>query len=757
MNEDPRQIFVVEANELLSEMETALLRCEDGAADEETVNSIFRAAHTIKGSAGMVGFDPVVGFTHLVETVLDRVRMKALRLDAQVAALLINCKDHILNLVTQIAAEQDTADLEKGPASIELTSRLRDILGDSKESASVPAADKTPEPPKGPGIDTAASHELSTDTDSWHISVRFSQNVLRDGMDPVAFIRYLKSVGTLASVHVMDEGLPPADQYDATSCYVGFEIRLETHADKARIESAFDFVRDDCTLHIIPPHSRIDAYARLLIELPDDDCALGEMLIQCGSLTRRELDLALVRQRYLAETLTSQPPMLGEILIEERMVAPRVVEMALAKQSLNRDGDMQGSTRPPQQESRSIRIDSQKLERLIDLIGELIIAGASTNLIAREAGLTALTQSTFRLARLVEAVRDQTLELRMVQIGATFARFRRIVRDVALELHKDILLQISGAETELDKTLVEQMNDPLMHLVRNAIDHGIEDADTRTAHGKNPQATIRLTAYHDSGAVVIEVSDDGGGLNRERILQKARERGVVGENDLLTDSEITDLIFEPGFSTAQQITNLSGRGVGLDVVKRNIVALRGTLQVESREGEGTTVRIRLPLTLAIIDGFQVRVGTAAFVIPLDMVEECVALKERDTVGAQRFTNLRGKPLPFVRLRELYSIDGEPAERESIVVVRCADRRVGIVVDELLGELQTVIKPLSRLFKHVNSIGGSTILGSGRVALILDVPNVIKQCLAACSPRAAIPVSNVLAIGHGISPIDLARS
>jgi two-component system chemotaxis sensor kinase CheA len=539
------------------------------------------------------------------------------------------------------------------------------------------------------------------------------------------------------------------DEYDATSCYVGFEIRLDTNADKERIESAFEFVRDDCTLHILPPHSRIDEYAKLLIDLPDDDCALGEMLIQCGTLTRHELDRALLRQRDLATDLTCVPRKLGEILIEERMVAPRVIEAALAKQSLNRDGDTEDSTRRSKPESHSIRVDSQKLERLIDLIGELIIAGASTNLIAREAALTALTQSTFRLARLVEAVRDQALELRMVQIGATFSRFKRIVRDVARELHKDIVLQISGAETELDKTLIEHMNDPLMHLVRNAIDHGIEDAATRLAQGKNPRATVRLAAYHDSGAVVIEVSDDGGGLNRERIMQKARDRGVLGENDVLTDSEIADLIFEPGFSTAQKITNLSGRGVGLDVVKRNIVALRGTVHVESRYGEGTTVRIRLPLTLAIIDGFQVRVGTASFVIPLDMVEECVALKEGDAVGSQRFANLRGKPLPFVRLRELYSIEGVAAERESIVVVRYADRRAGIVVDELLGELQTVIKPLSRLFKHVNSVGGSTILGNGRVALILDVPSVIRHCVSASSPRTATLVSNVMETGHAI--------
>jgi two-component system chemotaxis sensor kinase CheA len=312
-----------------------------------------------------------------------------------------------------------------------------------------------------------------------------------------------------------------------------------------------------------------------------------------------------------------------------------------------------------------------------------------------------------------------------MQIGGTFMRFQRIVRDVAREMGKDIHLEISGGDTELDKTLVEHMNDPLMHLVRNAIDHGIEDPATRTQQGKNPQGTLRLAAYHASGAVIIEVSDDGRGLNRERILHKARELGLIGAADVPTDEQTLALILEPGFSTADVVTNLSGRGVGMDVVRSNVAALRGTLDLVSVEGRGTTVRIRLPLTLAIIDGFQVRVGRSLFIIPLDMVEECVDLSPTDASAMNQFINLRGKLLPFVRLRDLYPIEGAAEKWESIVVAR----GVGFVVDEALGELQTVIKPLPRLFGNVNGIGGSTILGSGRVALILDVPGLVKQCLA----------------------------
>jgi two-component system chemotaxis sensor kinase CheA len=354
-----------------------------------------------------------------------------------------------------------------------------------------------------------------------------------------------------------------------------------------------------------------------------------------------------------------------------------------------------------------------------------------------------LNESTLRLARLVEEVRDQALKLRMVQIGPTFSRFQRIVRDVAREIGKEIRLEISGAETELDKTLIESIADPLTHLVRNAIDHGIETAEVRRSRGKNVEGVVRLDAYHDSGSVVIEVADDGGGLKRERIIAKAMERGLITDGSSLSDSEAFGLIFEPGFSTAEQVTNLSGRGVGMDVVKRNVNALRGTVELDSKEGEGTTVRIRLPLTLAIIDGFLVGVGNSSFVIPLELVEECVELgdEHRTADGDQRYINLRGAVLPFVRLREMFSIRSSASRRESIVVIRCAGQRIGIVVDDLLGEMQAVIKPLSRLFSRIQGIGGSTILGTGQLALILDVTSLLDLCLNTrhiqAAPRRAL--------------------
>ena len=375
-------------------------------------------------------------------------------------------------------------------------------------------------------------------------------------------------------------------------------------------------------------------------------------------------------------------------------------------------------------EPRSIRIDATRLDRLIDAVGELVIAGASAELGASQNRDEPLLAALGEVMRLVEEVRDSALQLRMVPIGTTFSRFQRVVRDVSAALGKDIGLVISGGDTEVDKALVEQIADPLMHLVRNSMDHGIESAEVRAARGKSARGTLRLNAFHDSGSIVIEVSDDGGGIDTGRVMAKAVERGIIEPGVTLNDSEIAQLIFEPGFSTADSVSNLSGRGVGMDVVMRNVTALRGTIDVDNRPGEGCAMRIRLPLTLAIIDGFMVGVSGATFVIPLDWVVECVELPAdsdtRDCIA------LRGEVLPFIRLRQLFSISGERPRRENVVVVEYAGMKIGLVVDTLMGEFQTVIKPLGRLFEHVQAIGGSTILGNGEVALIIDIPLLVRH-------------------------------
>jgi two-component system, chemotaxis family, sensor kinase CheA len=708
------QTFIVESRELLESMEDALLRIEQMPDDADTINAIFRAAHTIKGSAGLFGLDDIVAFTHVAESVLDKVRSGELAVDADMAATLLASGDHILELVNGVASGSEmTDDLRaKGQA---LVDQLNTWLGIGKSSnAKVEKMPVEYEPPHT----TQGGGEVETDL--WHISLRFSRDVLRSGMDPLSFIRYLCTLGDIEETITLLNQIPAASAMDPESCYLGFEISFKSSADKATIEGVFEFVREDSHIRILPPRSKISEYLQLISDLPEQDFLVGEMLIRCGTLTRTELDAALRLQREGGNDDNVRP--IGEVLMAEQMVQPSVMQAALEKQKQIKEHKSS--------EASLIRVDADKLDQLINLVGELIIAGAGASLIAQRAGVSDLHEAMATLSRLVEEVRDSALTLRMVQIGATFNRFQRVVRDVSKELGKDIDLVISGAETELDKTVVEKIGDPLTHLVRNSMDHGIESAAVRLARGKPAKGTLKLNAYHDAGSIVIEVSDDGGGLNKERILKKAIERGLVSEGATLSDKEIHNLIFEAGFSTADVVSNLSGRGVGMDVVRRNIQALRGTVDLDSKEGVGSTVRIRLPLTLAIIDGFLVEVGGAVYVIPLDMVVECIELNATEQNDSdKRYLNLRGEVLPYRRLREHFEVQGQPARRENVVVVRYGDEKAGLVVDKLLGEFQTVIKPLGKVFSQIRGIGGFTILGSGDVALILDVPGLMKQVVS----------------------------
>lgn len=706
--DDALHTFIAESRELLQNMEEALLRIEHSPEDEELINAIFRAAHTIKGSAGLFGLDYIVAFTHVAESVLDRVRNGVLRIEGDLVAALLSSCDHLVELIEHLAsgAGEPTAAIQD--KSQEIIICLNTYLG--KIAATTVVAQ-------------VECHQTYTsegggevESDLWHISLRFGLDVLRNGMDPLSFIRYLSTLGDIHHITTLLNHIPSADEMDPESCYLGFEISFESNADKATIESVFEFVSEDCLIRILPPRSKITEYLRLIAELPEDDLRVGEMLLRSGTLTQSELDAAL-RLQHGDGTAAQRP--IGEVLVEAQMVQQPVMEAVLEKQKQVKEHKSS--------EANLIRVDADKLDELINLVGELIIAGASTNMIAQRTGEADLLEATATLSRLVEEVRDSALKLRMVQIGATFNRFQRVVRDVSRDLGKDIELVISGAETELDKTVVEKIGDPLTHLVRNSMDHGIESAEARVACGKPGKGTLKLNAYHDAGSIVIEVSDDGNGLNKQRILKKAIERGLVKEGDNLSDREIYNLIFEAGFSTADTVSNLSGRGVGMDVVKRNITALRGTVNLDSVEGRGTMVSIRLPLTLAIIDGFLVGVGDAVYVIPLDMVVECIELNvlEHDA-SDNRYLNLRGAVLPFLRLREHFEVEGETVGRENVVVVRYGEHRAGLVVDRLMGEFQTVIKPLGKVFNRIHGIGGFTILGSGEVSLILDVPSLIQQ-------------------------------
>ncbi len=711
------QAFVSEALDLLEQMEDALLQMEQRPGDAEAINAIFRAAHTIKGSAGIFGLDHIVGFTHVVESVLDDVRAGEAPMTPALSSLLLRCGDHVRDLVKLVAVGEEP-DAECKVLSAALTADLNVLLARDVQALHLPSAPRPAHDAGGaPPASASEGEGEAVGADHWHLSLRFGLETVRNGFDPLSFVRYLETFGEIVALETLVDEVPPLSRLEPDDCHLGFEIAFRTDADKGRIEAAFDFVRDGSRIRLVAPHSKLQEYVALIGDLPDGDARLGEMLVRCGSLTPAELEAALDTQT--AQACIGLPvERLGQLLVHQGQVAGAVVDAALAKQGRARDGH----------ESSMLRVDAAKLDHLINLVGELIIAGAGAALVARKHRVKELTQANEAVSRLMEEVRDSALTLRMVQIGGTFNRFQRVVRDVSLELGKDIQLKISGGETELDKAVVERLADPLTHLVRNAMDHGIESADERVAAGKPAQGTVGLHACHEAGWVVVEVSDDGRGLDKERILRKGIQNGLVAADATLADQEIFQLIFQPGFSTAEQVSSLSGRGVGMDVVKRGIADLRGSVEIRTEPGTGTTIRVRLPLTLAIIDGFLLGVGKAAYVVPLGMVVECLELSRQEADGRD-WIDLRGEVLPLIHLRELFAAEGDPGRRQNVVVVNGGGIRFGLVVDHLMGELQTVIKPLGRVFRHVQGIGGFTILGTGAVALLLDVPNLVKQVVA----------------------------
>lgn len=703
------QTFFAEAEDLLNSMEAALLRLDEGEKDMETINEIFRAAHTIKGSAGLFGLNDIVSFTHIVENVLDRARDEKIVITGDLLSILLPCRDHIAVLVENAMHEQanDEACLAQGKT---LLAALNPWLEESTaSSATATASSKSiAQAPSG--------NEPITDRDSWHISVRFGPDLLRNGMDPFSILRFLRTLGDITHITTITDHLPEFNDFDPEQLYLGFEITLSSATSQQQIEDAFMFVREDSDIRIIPPRSNIEAFVNLINSLPENSQRLGEILVKSHAISYQELEAALATQKSQAKAL-GKVEMLGDILIEDQAIAPEIVSAALDKQKKN-------SEKKSSAENRFIRVDAERLDKLINLIGELVINRQRVDLLASKMGNPTLIEAVTSMGNFTEAIRDAALTLRMVPIGDTFQKFKRVVRDTAKSLNKEIELEIEGAETELDRSMVEKLNDPLMHIVRNAMDHGIEAITVRQSRNKPDTGTIKLTARHDAGNIVIGIHDDGGGLDVEKIRKKAVANGLLEEGVHLSRQELFQLIFHPGLSTAEQVTNLSGRGVGMDVVKRNIEELQGGIEIESEMGVGTSLSIRLPLTLAIIDGFHVTAGHIDFIVPQNTILECVDLNSLIHVQGQNCVNLRGDQVPYIRLREIFSLQPKDHSREKIVVVQFGEKRAGIVVDELHGEIQTVVKPMGPIFQALKGIGGSSLLGTGAVALILDIQQLI---------------------------------
>jgi two-component system chemotaxis sensor kinase CheA len=672
---DPSQSFREEAAELLTELESTLLSLEEDPDNRELLDSAFRALHTIKGSGAMFGFEAAARFTHHLENAFDLVRKSKITLTSALIDATLAARDHIRTLIE----DPKQADMAEGERLLAL---VAEQTGDRQVSASEPASTR---------VQTAKAAPTT-----WRVRFRLAPDSVLSGTNPLLLLDELRSMGT-ATVIALTEAIPPIEEIDPLRLYVSWDVVLTTNQPKNAIEDVFIFVFDE---------------ADLKIEAVDPETErIGEILVARGEVESGRLETAMAARERL-----------GQLLVKDGAVSSERLQSALAEQKHLRNEKAGGPA------ATSIRVPAERLDDLMDQVGELVIAHARLKqLIAGSADLQ-IRSVTEEIERLSNGLRDTTMGIRMVPIGALFGRFRRLVRDLSLQLGKDVALSMSGEETELDKTMIERLNDPLVHLIRNSLDHGIEQPAERVASGKPRQGRIHLSARHVGTQVLITVSDDGKGLDRDRIRAKAEENELIQPGAKLSDAELFQLICQPGFSTARTVTSVSGRGVGMDVVKRSIDSLRGSIDISSRPGEGSDFELKLPLTLAIIDGLLVRVGRGRYVIPLSTVEECVELTAEQDLRhtGHNFLSIRDALVPFIRLREAFQSSEPPDRYQKVVIISAGSRRVGLVVDQVLGDHQTVIKSLSRLHSDVESFSGATILGDGSVALILDIGRLIAS-------------------------------
>jgi two-component system chemotaxis sensor kinase CheA len=672
--------FLEESFEGLELMESSLLDLEQG--DDEKINSIFRAAHSIKGGAGTFGFNHVTEFTHLVETLLDEMRDGRRNIQQDDVELLLDSVDCMRLLIESIRDETECDKLKINETSALLEKTL--------------AADgvEVIEP-----LTINSSEVVDTNIDNlvtWQIKFIPEHHLVQTGNDPLLLFNALADLGEVNIVAVATE-LPALNDIDAEEIYLSWNLTLQSNATEDDIKEVFEWVEDECEL-IITKEERTNSV------LPTSEESVSEELIEPDSIAEPELSPLVT---------TSEKPAVASTNSTEKTSSK-------AKNDLG-----------------SIRVGVDKVDSLINLVGELVITQSMLSELGNDFDLSKVERLNSGLEQLLQntkELQESVMRIRMLPISFAFNRFPRLVHDLSKKTGKDIELILKGEQTELDKTVMEQIGDPLVHLVRNAVDHGIESAEVRLANGKPEKGTIMLNAYHQGGSIVIEIKDDGGGIDREAVFNKALEKGIVDENTILTDAQTFDLLFEPGFSTAKEVSDISGRGVGMDVVKKNIQSLGGRIQVESEQGKGSTFRVNLPLTLAILDGQLVQVGTETYIIPLiTIVESLQPQKEliNRVSGDMILYRLREDNVPVIPIYQLFNI---PCEFENIencllVVVEADGQKIGLMVDDLLAQQQVVIKSLNDNYQQVEGVSGATILGDGSVAMILDVPGIISMALA----------------------------
>jgi len=670
--------FFDESFEALDTMEASLLKLNLGAPEPELINTIFRVAHSIKGGSATFGFSEVASFTHTCETLLDELRGNRMQVTRPITDLLLKSVDVMRDMLRAVQ-HKTPVDAQK-VADLQFDLELAILQKDSAPAAPAPVA--APAPAVADAVVASTKHR-------WRISFRPYPQLFVHGNDPLRMLRELSEIGDL-TINSDTHALPNLNDLDPSSCYLAWDLTVETDATREVIDQVFDWAEGDCDLKIHDERGApaAAASAAVVTEKP------------AAAVEAKTAEAAPTRPHLQAVPSSDQP------------------------ESPKQQGLGDGS---------SIRVSTEKIDELMNTVGELVITQSMLSQLGTKVeGRVAeqLRSGLAQLERNMRELQESVMRVRMLPISFVFSRFPRMVRDLSGRLGKQVDLKMSGEQTELDKTVLEKIGDPLVHLVRNSVDHGIEMPDVRAANGKSQNGTVYLEAYHKGGNITVEVGDDGGGLNKDRILKKARERNLIGPNETLSDDQIYELIFMAGFSTAEQTTDISGRGVGMDVVRRNIKELGGTIEVRSQLGKGSRFIITLPLTLAIVDGQSVSVGDETYIVPLVTIIESLQLKQgmvNRVAGQGEVFWFRDGYLPVVRLHEVFNAKPRTTQLHEglIMVVEGEGRRVGLFVDDLLGQQQVVIKSLETNFRRVDGVSGATILGDGQVALILDVPGLVR--------------------------------
>ena len=723
-------VFFEESFEGLELMEAALLDLDVGNPDSEQINAIFRAAHSIKGGSGTFGFVQVAEFTHILETLLDKVRDGEQAIDADGIELFLQSVDCLRGLLEALQSKQDPdmqranelagvfqavldgasyADSANLVKANSITGQL--LAPEIMESAADNVADDAA---TDDGISEEPSYSTSRQQVGFNIYFKPHVDMLKGGNDPVRMLRELATLGEIKTT-VDSAELPLLEALVPDNCYLSWTIELLTSCKIDDVEEVFEWVEDECQLSITPILQ--DASA-LVSNQPQDQqnnpqaspsAALGQRLVMPSGPLPGLDDLLLPSPMVDSSTETVTDP------VKDSVKAP-------VKDPVK--------TKATKVESSSIRVGIDKVDSLINLVGELVITqsmlgqmGSARDSITEE-HIGNLREGLVQLEQNTRELQDSVMRIRMLPISFTFNRLPRMVRDISIQLGKKVQLEVSGESTELDKTVMEKISDPMVHLIRNALDHGIEMPAQRIAAGKPEMGTIVLKAFHQGGSIVIEMSDDGGGIDTERLLAKARKNGLVAESEQLTQEQKLELLFTPGLSTVEQVSDLSGRGVGMDVVRRNIQELNGSVEVSSEMGVGSAFRIRLPLTLAILDGQLVTVADQTYIFPLVSISESLQIdgaKVNNLAGGSDVYSLRDEYIPILRLDRLFSLREENGVLDGslLVVVESEGQKIGVVVDELLAQQQVVIKSLEENYTRVVGVSGATILGDGTVAMIVD--------------------------------------